>query len=420
MLRRSFGYLNTQTEDTEYNQENKYLDLGYQKLKEINMNKIDSYMIRVLIVNCNKLKELPSPDKLPHLRVLDCSNNQIDVLPFYPNVREIHCGYNRIRDLSAYQGSKLKILDVSHNPLINLDIQLPEIFHLFAHNCGLTSIKTKNFPNLTVLDCAENNLSSDGLETFPLIEEINAYSCNLSKFAFQPMIKRLNISKNNLTQFQQYPNLEILEIQENSLIHFPTQPNLEKLIANKNQLNKIENQPKIISADLSFNRLDEIPSFYNAQSISLYENPIKDLYPKQFNLQKIQELQIGFETYEKIYERFDKYIKSVIINPNPPRLEAKLLKLKDFFNAEIRELISDSIIASNFKNHFDMLRRLTFQVFFMKYPEYKSDTEISSGNKIMENEIFRTLFYQLRKLYYRSLLITMYFFDEDPTDSEFN
>lgn len=416
MLRRSFGYLNTQTEDTEYNQENKYLDLGYQKLKEINMNKIDSYMIRVLIVNCNELKELPAPEKLPHIRVLDCSHNQIEVIPFYPTVREINCCHNKIKNLSAYHGSKLKILDASHNSLNNLDISLPEVFHLFVHNCGLTSIKAENFPNLIVLDCAENNFSSTGLDTFPLIEEINAYSCHLSKFAYQPVIKRLNLSNNNLKEFRQYPNLEILEIQENSLTQFPTQPSLEKLIAIKNKLNSIENQPKIISVDLSFNKLDKIPSFHSAQFISLYENPINDLYPNHFNLQKIQELQVGFQTYEKIYQRFDKYIRTVIINSDPFRLEAKLVRMKDFFNDEIREIIFDTFVASDFKNHFEMLRRLSFQVFFMKYPDYKTMPK----NQIMDNEIFRTLFYQLRKLYYKSLLITMYFFDDDPTDSEFN
>ena len=403
------GYKKLYTEDTEYNETDQYLDLGYRGLDKIDMTKIESLMIRVLIVNCNNLVSLPPPEKLPCLRILDCSHNKIESIPFYPTVRELHCSYNRIKDFSAYKSSKLKILDVSHNKEINLDVHLPEILYLFAHNCGFTSLKSSNYPVLTILDCSENKLTH--LETFPSAEEINAQKCTLSTMAYQPNILRLNVGGNGLKEFVPHSKLEILEIQENLLTHFPTQPNLTKLIASKNQISLFAPQPKLINCDISYNKLTAIPSLHAAQTISLHENPIKEIYNNQFNLQVIQEMNIGYKTYETIYNQFKNHVKYISINPNAISLREKLDSMDSCFNKKIRDLIHDCFLASvsNYRNHNDMLRKLTFYVFVMKYPEHID----LPASQILENEIFRTLFYQLRKLYYSSLLITLFFVDDD-------
>src|SRR5437868_1846293 len=89
------------TDTTFFDKENKYLDVGYQRLKILNIKLYPGLSdIKILHISNNSLQNLPESKYLQNLVVLDCSHNKLTTIPFYPNLRSLTCCNNRINNLS--------------------------------------------------------------------------------------------------------------------------------------------------------------------------------------------------------------------------------------------------------------------------------------------------------------------------------
>ena len=110
--------------------------------------------VKKVICKNNNLHSLP---KFPSsLIYLDCSNNEISNLCYYPNLKHLNCSKNKLDSLPELSASLIH-LDCSYNNLIDIP-ELP--LNLISLLCSSNKIiKLPVLPNkLQILKCSSNNL----------------------------------------------------------------------------------------------------------------------------------------------------------------------------------------------------------------------------------------------------------------------
>lgn len=391
------------TDTTYYDEDEKYLDIGYQRLKIIDLNDYSRFkMIKKLYINNNCLTILPAPENLPHLNELDCCYNQLNIIPFYPNLEQLKASNNNISSLSNYHDSKLEYLDISHNNGFILNIRLPECRQLYITHNTLTSIDLGWCPKLQLLDCGYNEISE--IRGIVDLIELNIEYNNITALHCWPNIQYLNADYNKIQYLKKYPRLLSLNIQYNKLIKIDDQPLLERLIANNNNICELGIFPKLKFVDLSYNRLQKFEIPPSAEHIYLQFNCIKNFCLEKQRLLNAKEIQIDYNLYKNCYRKYYDNLEKIQIQPNRGQIELMLNKLHLLFDTEIINLLIKNFSETKFYDRYTMFIFVSKKI----YQKYFNKNIVSIENLLKIDE-FQKLLSSIAQIYYRAIIVTLYF-----------
>ena len=198
------------------------------------------YFDSLTYLNCseNQLAVLPT---LPSaLTKLYCYNNQLSSLISLPNtLAYLYCSDNQLTSLPNLPNS-LSELWCNFNQLTNLPTLPNSLTYLYCYDNQLTSLPA--LPNsLTELNCGRNQLTS--LPTLP--NSVTSLDCYENQLISLPTLSNtllfLYCSRNQLSSLPIIPNsLQELACSENQILNLPTLPNtLYNLGCSDNQLTSI-------------------------------------------------------------------------------------------------------------------------------------------------------------------------------------
>lgn len=395
---------NCYVDTTCYDENSNYLDLGYQRLRIINIKLYPEFShIRKLFVDHNNLNQLPDPHYLPHLEQLTCSVNSLTSIPFYPKLTFLNIAHNRIVDCSQYHNSSIRFFDCSNNPNFKLNFTLRECEQLYINNTEISSIDLNFVPKLKVIDCSNNHLSTitGGSELIEIDIKFN----KIKSLPRWDKIERIMADQNLIDALETYPNLISVNISYNQLVDIATQPKLKKLIAHNNNLRNLGSMPNLEMIDLRHNNLTDISISDGAEFVSLQFNPIKKIILNKNVLKTIKELQVNFETYKYIYQNYYQNFDSVNIQINEEKLEYLLKKLGNVFNDKMIRYVFRQFCAMDFREREDAL----FKIAINLYCNYFPTKGINSVEELAKNSQFKHLLDNITKFYYKTVVATLYF-----------
>lgn len=249
------------------------LDLGYNYFKTITITAhcSNTSLVQTLQVSNNLLSSLPSPTLIPNMTELDCSYNRLQHIPFYPALINLYCSCNdELKSLSNYNASKLKKLFSSLNRQLDLSVYLPYLTELYLESCNLTQLNISFFPQLQLLDLANNTITH-------LADHHN--------------IKELVIKNNSLTFLSNYPNATMIDCSHNQIKSITMSPSLIKLLANHNKLTILPSSTSLQYADVSFNKITNVGNQLAMMTLFInnnYKNVIMGSMPN------LKELDVSF------------------------------------------------------------------------------------------------------------------------------
>jgi Leucine-rich repeat (LRR) protein len=390
---------------TYYDEENEYLDIGYQRLKTINQANYPEFSyLKKLFVDYNNLEQLPNPKYLPNIEELSCSHNRLVSIPFYPKLVFLNIAYNKILECAQYHNSKIKYFDCSYNSNFCFNFKLPNCEHLYINDTDLESINLELVPKLKFLDCSNNKLKyfSGG---YNLIE-INIQHNNISKLVSMPNLVVLMADFNIIERLPSYPRLVHLSIQYNRLVEIDDQPVLKRIIANNNNINFVGNMPKLKLIDLSYNKLLHFNIPNKAKHVSLQFNPMNNISLNTEVLSTIRELQVNFKTYRNIYKKYYHSIYAVNIKTNEEILEKMLKKMDNILDEKLIRYIFKKFNHTKFVDRGEMLIKVTLKIYWNHFTIDKISTTLQ---ELINKEDFQGLLQKMVSFYYKILVVTLYF-----------
>uniref|UniRef100_A0A6C0CAE8 Uncharacterized protein n=1 Tax=viral metagenome TaxID=1070528 RepID=A0A6C0CAE8_9ZZZZ len=387
------------TNSTHYDPQNNSLDIGFQRLKIFNCKIYpDMSSIKFLFVHQNNITNLPDASLLPNLTELNCSNNNLKNIPFYRKLITLNISFNKVTELNHYHNSDLKYLDCSFNPNIALNIYLPYCKHLYINDTKLTNIKLSRFRKLKFLDCSNNNLHD--IDPSNSLLELNIQNNEMTELPLFPILNVLMIDDNFLTSLVTYPYLKILNASRNKLIHIDSQPQLTKITASHNLVSKIGLMPKLEIIELDNNNITNFEIFGVSKHVCLQFNPITNLGVHEQAFQNIEELQVDYKMYEKIYAKCYDSIKSINIFACENKIDEKIKKLEGVFSARMLKFIKKMFLKTEFQNRGNMFGQITVRI----CDEYfKNDDETT-----MREKCIMTL-KNISKLYHKIIVVSLIF-----------
>lgn len=242
--------------------------------------------LQYLFLSNNKLSSL-HPDAfkgLRQLRHLDLSNNQLDMLPerlfeqlselqelilaenkllFISNellkhntrLQTVILHTNQLQNLGDFafnSAPRLLLVDVSHNPGLEVLLLSLNAGHLLAKNCSLNRVNL--FGAVSNVDLGYNHLQELYISTSEALQ--NLVLCNnslqqLATLAHMPRLRHLNVADNpqlrDLPNDWQTPELELLDLSNTGLLQLPLEalrgmPQLRKLNVSANNISEIDPQ----------------------------------------------------------------------------------------------------------------------------------------------------------------------------------
>ena len=398
---RDDNYIDT----TYYDEDNGLLDLGYQRLRKIHVNSYPEFScLQKLFIDHNNLVDLPDAKYLPNLEQLTCSSNQLVTIPFYPKLKFLNIASNNIISCKQYHKSNIVYLDCSYNPNFVLDFSLPHCRHLYINDTNLQSINLDLFPKLKYLDCGNNKLTQIIGAGNELVE-INMQYNHINDVPDWPNLVRLMADFNNIEVLYTYPKLISANITHNKLVEIKTQPLLRKLIANNNNIDTVGDMPELELLDLSHNNI----TFYcipdKVEYISVQFNPITSISLSSSLLKTLKELQVNFETYKHIYEKYYQYFEAVNVQTNEEKLEHLLKKLSKVFDDCTSRYVFRQFSNVKFKDRENTLFKISMKLYYAFF----SLKGIKSMEELINTTEFKYLYQNITKFYYKTVVITLYF-----------
>jgi hypothetical protein len=392
----SDDYLDT----TYFDEEENSLDIGFQRLKIFNLKLYpELFKVKMLFIDHNKLTELPNPKYVPNLTSLNCSHNNLTAIPFYPKLVCLMASNNQIRNINEYRGSKLKYLDCSFNSGFDLNIELPNCNQLYLSDCKLSSLNVSLFPQITILDCENNHLTKIGSSS--TLIELGVQNNILQDLPSYPNLLRLYVDNNHLIKIRTYEKLLILSASHNQIIQIDNQPQLERLLVRHNYITKLGSFPRLERIDIAYNMLTtyDLPS--TTKHAYLYFNPLTSL-GLQFT--HLKELQISFYTYRHIYQRYENNFELLEVHLSMEKLDQFLSKMDHIFKKMI-EMIKNKISKIQFSSRDVQL----FKLNMILYLKIFNPDEKQTASQMVSTKEFNRLLDWLRDIYYKTMVITLYF-----------
>lgn len=409
---RNSDYVDT----TYYDSDSKYLDIGFQKLKIFNFKSYPKLSdVRTLFIDHNCLTNLPDPKYIPHLTSLNCSHNNLELIPFYPELHDLTVCNNKIKNLELYNGSKLEYLDCSFNTDLKFLIHLPNLHSLYITDCNLKILYLELIPQIRILDC-ENNFMEEIVSTTDSgsnsnLTELNLYNNNISVLSgAYPKLVRLNVDYNKLSQIETYPKLEFLSSTHNKIQSIKSQPSLIKLYSRNNLLTHIGSMPNLKIIDVAHNQLNQL-NLYNSNSNStanlahmhMHFNPIKKL---SLEFSKLKELQIDFATYKNIHGTYDKEFTTMEIHCGMEKLNSLLVQIgPKIFNSEMVNYIKKKMSRIMFDERDVHVYKLSLILYWKLFHR----DNVTSIEELTKTDKFIFLLKTIGNMYYNTIIITLYF-----------
>lgn len=396
-------YINT----TAYDPNDRVLDIGYQKLKILNMDQYPDFsLIKNLFIDHNELDTLPSGDHLPNLEYLNCSYNRLKTIPYYPKLKFLNVSNNSVTDLSVYNQSRLTYLDCSWNSNLVMNFKLDFCQHLYLENIGADFIDLGFYPKIEYLDCSNNKIEEIKGPGLNLIE-IDISRNNLNLLPNFPLLQSINADHNLLTVIETYPKLVLLSIEHNRVEMISDQPLLTSLLASHNNIKSLGLMPKLRIVDINWNRIDHWHLPENIEYATICFNPISDINLSSNLLQNIKELRINYATYSNIYQRYLNNFQAIDTQTDIQRLEILLERMRNQLKISdsIIEYIRERFSKLKFRQKHNELKRIVGSI----YKKIFGFGDIKSVHELQLDPNYIKLFKDLTDLYHQTLIITMYF-----------
>lgn len=393
------------TDTTYYHETDQYFDLGWQRLKKLSYHNEFSYL-KNLFIDHNELNSLPDSSYLPHLEQITCAYNNLTNVPFYPKLNFLNISNNRIASCRSYANSRLVYLDASFNPGLNIDIPLPNCKHLYINDNEINKIDLNLFPRIEFLDCGNNQISEIGYSD--TLIELNISSNSITNLPPFPKLLRLMADSNSVGYLRTYPNMIFISISNNKLSRIDSQPVLKKIIANNNQISHLGKMPELELIDYSHNSITNIDLPETIEYVSLHFNPISDINLNENVLRSIKELQINFNTYTNIYSKYYSYFDAVNVSVNRDKLFDLLKRLNKVFNEEIIELIFSKLSNLEFQDRVETIFKIALKLY---WNYFSSEKNVKNIDDLIKTEQFKYLHSSIEKIYYKTIIITLYFND---------
>lgn len=208
--------------------------------------------------------------KLTNLTILNCSNcslNELDVTGL-TNLEILNYSGNN-GNLTLGNQPKLTNLDCGNSNLTALDVSgCPELKELICGLNPMTTIDINSNKKLEEFSCVFNNLESITIKDLPVLKIVMVNQGKLTgdklKLSNLPNLEILNCSANNLSTIEvtQFPNLKRLSCEQNSLsnLTLTNLTNLEWVDCSSNLIKTIEMTGAINLATLNseFNQISDI------------------------------------------------------------------------------------------------------------------------------------------------------------------
>lgn len=395
---------NDYTDTTYYDDENGSFDLGYQRLKYLDVKMYSQFSyLKKLFIDHNRLAYLPEAKYLPNLEQLNCSYNDLTDIPFYPKLTFLNIAGNRIIDCSQYHNSTIQYFDCSYNSGFIINFYLSECRHLYINDSELKTINLDLFPKLHYFDCGNNKLTK--IVGGSNLVELNIQSNNIQELAIFPNLKCLMADHNTIKILFSYPNLTSLNISYNQLVEIKEQPLLKQLTANNNQIQILGKMPELETCDLRHNCLTNFTVTPKMEHLFLQFNPTKDLLLDNLTLKNIKELQVNFETYKFIYKHYYHHFEGIHIQINEGKLNELLQKLDKIFNEQMARYIYKKFTDIKFGTRDDSLFKISLKLYW----DYFSNTNVTTLDELVNTQEFKHLLKNISKFYYKTLVVTFYF-----------
>lgn len=244
------------------------LDCSYNRIETLENLNLPN--LQVLKCAFNKISSLQNLN-FPNLKYFHCSDNQINIIKDcdFPNLEEFHCFYNKIERLENLNFHRLKKIYCFFNLITEINLNLPE---------------------LKILDCTSNKISTLTNIVAHNLEELKCYNNKIHDLenSVFPNLKRLYCNNNEIVNIEDYvfPNLEELYCYDNNIINIENCvfPNLKILCCSNNQIVNIQNinLPNLIELRCNSNQITNmvlLNNFPNLLSIDCNNNPIEFISP---------------------------------------------------------------------------------------------------------------------------------------------
>ncbi|EEY59390.1 uncharacterized protein PITG_11416 [Phytophthora infestans T30-4] len=356
----------------------RYLDLSYNRLKELPFVEGDLKLLRetgewqvgvgllehlqVLRLSNNQLVEVPkSIEKCSHLTLLDISNNQLsslsDEISALTSLHRMILHHNALHELPEAIGNleMLQELDLAHNSLVTLPESIGMLRNL--KTLTLVSNQLRLLPNefgslsqLRHLDL-DNNPKLITLEAFfrhlPSVEFLSASSCGIVTFASLDFLKDSPVEKLRLNHnaLQEFPLL---------IGHAAMQDTLQELDLSDSHLTQVPLAVLLYCShlqyfDLSSNSLRVLPTeighLRRLEVLNLSSNTLQALPDELTQLPRLRQLKCDHNQLGQLPLRLGNLVQLTKLNVSFNRLRSMPTSLMEM--TQLQSLYaSDNLMAT--------------------------------------------------------------------------
>lgn len=229
---------------------------------------------------------------------LDLCNLELKELPEIPNTLNsiiyLFINDNLLNNVCFNQFDNLRVIDISDNPIEIID-NLPNLLEeLLCNNCKLKQI----CPNKSVkkLHCQDNLLCE--ISYYDCLEDLRCDNNKISYLQSLPQLKKISCTANPIEKIDLQQNLIVLDCSNTLLsgsIDFA--PHLRNLICTNTQISDVSNLNEIFEIEFYDSNINELPYLPKLKSIIFNNTNIQ--ISSQYKIKKYLEytgkLDIVFE-----------------------------------------------------------------------------------------------------------------------------
>ncbi len=168
-------------------------------------------------------------------------------IEFFPNLKKLNCGHNRLTSLDVSKNTELTYLKCSYNRMTELDVSKNTVLQeLVCWENQLTSLDVSQNTALQELECFENKLTSLDVRQNPALQKLSCWDNRLTSLdvSKNTELTYLKCSYNRMTELDVSKNTELtyLDCSYNRLTELDVSQNtkLTELYFVSNQLTSLQ------------------------------------------------------------------------------------------------------------------------------------------------------------------------------------